>query len=81
MKPALSYALLAVALALFAATAEATVGLTEVAGKDGDGTVTVYYPSSSDAQTVKHGPFTFQLARDGAPRRGNRPLPACLSDW
>ena len=63
--------LLAVALALFAAMAEAAVGLTEIAGQDGDGIVTVYYPSSSVAQTVKHGPFNFQLARDGAPRRSN----------
>ncbi len=62
---------LAAALALFAATAEAAVGLTEIAGKDGDGIVTVYYPSSSGAQTVKHGPFNFQLAWHGAPRRGN----------
>ena len=62
---------LAVTLALFATTAEAAVGLTEIAGKEGDGIVTVYYPSSSEAQTVKHGLFTFQLARDGAPRRGN----------
>jgi predicted dienelactone hydrolase len=64
-------ALIAAVLALFAATAEAAVGLTEIAGKEGDGTVTVYYPSSSDAQTVKHGLFTFQLARNGTPRRGN----------
>jgi predicted dienelactone hydrolase len=63
--------LLAATLALFAATAEAAVGLTEIAGKEGDGVVTVYYPSSGDAQTVKHGPFNFQLARHGAPRRGN----------
>ena len=30
--------------ALLASTAEASVGLTEIAGKDGDGIVTVYYP-------------------------------------
>jgi predicted dienelactone hydrolase len=68
----MAHLLLAAALALFAATAEAAVGLTEIAGKEGDGIVTVYYPSSSDAQTVKHGPFNnFQLAWHGAPRRGN----------
>jgi predicted dienelactone hydrolase len=63
--------LLATALAVFAATAEAAVGLTEIAGKEGDGVVTVYYPSGSDAQTVQRGRFTFHLAVEGAPRRGN----------
>jgi predicted dienelactone hydrolase len=67
----MAHFLLAAALALFAATAEAAVGLTEIAGKEGDGIVTVYYPSSSEAQTVKHGLFNFQLARQGAARRGN----------
>ena len=57
--------------ALLASTAEATVGLTEIAGKDGDGIVTVYYPSRHEAQTLKRGPFTFQLAWQGAPLRGN----------
>ena len=51
-------------------TAEAAVGLTEIAGKDGDGIVTVYYPSSHEAQTLKRGPFTFQLAWQGAAVRG-----------
>ena len=37
------------------------MGLTEIPGREGDGAVTVYYPSSSDAQTIKQGPFTFQL--------------------
>ena len=63
--------LLAAALVLFAATADAAVGLTEIADKDGDGIVTVYYPSRSDPQTVKQGVFNSQLARDGLPRRGN----------
>jgi len=62
---------LAAALALFAATAEAAVGVTAIPGKEDDGIVTVYYPSMSEVQTVKQGPFAFQLARDGAPTRGN----------
>jgi predicted dienelactone hydrolase len=33
--------------------------------------VTVYYPTGAEAQTVKQGPFTLQVARDAAPRRGN----------
>jgi predicted dienelactone hydrolase len=62
---------LAAALTLVAATAEAAVGVTAIQRHQDDGKVTVYFPSSSAAQTVKQGPFTFQLARDGAPRRGN----------
>ena len=63
--------LLAAAFTLCAATANATVGLTEIAGKDGDGVVTVYYPSSSQAHALKRGPFTLQLAEHGVPVRGN----------
>lgn len=59
------------ALVLFAATAEPAVGLTEIAGKDGDGVVTVFYPSSGEAQHLKRGPFTLSLAWQGPPRRGN----------
>ena len=62
---------LAAALAMVTATAEAAVGLTEIAGKADDGIVTVYYPSGSEAQTVKRGRFIFQLALEGAPLRGN----------
>src|SRR5262245_27903340 len=65
------FLLAVVALALFATTAQAAVGLTEIAGAEGDGIVTIYYPSDGEAQPVKHGPFNFQLARDGVPRRGN----------
>jgi predicted dienelactone hydrolase len=53
------------------ATAEAVVGLTEIAGREGDGPVTVYYPSSGEAQALKRGPFTFQMAWQGVPARGN----------
>jgi predicted dienelactone hydrolase len=63
--------LVAILVACLASTAEAAVGLTEIAGRDGDGPVTVYYPSRQDAQTVRRGPFTFQLAWQGAPARGN----------
>jgi predicted dienelactone hydrolase len=40
-------------------------------GQGGDGPVTVYYPSSGEAQTLKRGPFTFQMAWQGVPARGN----------
>jgi predicted dienelactone hydrolase len=64
---------LAVALALAAAvsSAEASVGLIEIPGKDGNGAVTVFYASTDDAAPVKRGPFTFRLAWQGAPVRGN----------
>lgn len=63
--------LLAFAVITWAATVEAAVGVTEIPGKDGDGPVTVFYPSSSEAQTLTRGPFTFQMAWQGAPVRGN----------
>jgi len=61
--------LLAAALALPAAT-RAAVGVTEIAAKDG-GPVTLFYPSSSEAQPLKRGPFTLNFASQGAPLRGN----------
>ena len=63
--------LLVAALALLAASAHASTGLTELVGKEGDGPVTVFYPSTSAAQTVVRGPFTFKLAAQGTPARGN----------
>jgi predicted dienelactone hydrolase len=62
---------LCAALAFFALAAQASTGITEVPGVDGDGPVTVFYPSSSAAQPLKRGRFTFELARDGAPVKGN----------
>jgi len=62
--------LLAAALALPAA-APAAVGVTEIAGKDGSSPVTVFYPSSAEAQPLQRGPFTLQFAEQGAPVRGN----------
>ncbi len=62
--------LLAAALAVLAAPA-AAVGVTEIAGKDGNGPVTVYYPSTSEAKALRRGPFTLHVAWQGAPARGN----------
>ena len=45
--------------------------MTEIPGKDGDGVVTVYYPSTADAQPLKRGPFTLPLAWQGPAQRGN----------
>ena len=61
----------AAAFSLAAGAAEASVGLTQIAARDGLGVVTVYYPSTSETQTIKRGPFTFQMAADGTPSRGN----------
>ncbi len=73
MHSRISYArfLLAAALALLSAVAQASVGLTELAGKDGDGPVTIFYPSNSESQPVVRGPFTVQAALQGVPMGGN----------
>jgi predicted dienelactone hydrolase len=62
--------LLAAALALPVA-AQAAVGVTEIAGKDGSSPVTIFYPSSGEAQPLKRGPFTLDFAAQSAPVRGN----------
>ncbi|MDB5945967.1 MAG: hypothetical protein JWQ33_993 [Ramlibacter sp.] len=58
-------------LAVAAAWAQAGVGLTEVPGVQGDGPVTVFYPSGAVDQTVERGPFKLQAAANAAPARGN----------
>src|SRR2546422_225115 len=62
--------LFAAALALPAA-AQAAVAVSEIAGKDGSGPVTIFYSSESEAQPLKRGPFTLNFASQGAPLRGN----------
>src|SRR5882724_8439684 len=62
--------LLAAALALPAA-AQASVGVSEIAARDGSGPVTIFYSSSSEAQPLKRGPFTLNFASQGAPLRCN----------
>lgn len=58
-------------LALAAVAAQAGVGVTELAGLQGDGPVTVFYPTAAADQPVKRGPFTMQLVPRGEPARGN----------
>ena len=58
-------------MALLAATARAATGLAELPGSNGDGPVTVFYPSSAQARPVQQGPFTLNLAANGLPMRGN----------
>lgn len=70
MNPLLRFTLLA-AGALMGLAAQAAVGLDELPGSEGDGPVTVFYPSSSPAQAVQRGRLTLQVAAQGAPERGN----------
>jgi predicted dienelactone hydrolase len=63
--------LLACTLAVAAAWAQAGVGLVELPGLQGDGPVTVFYPTTAADQALKRGPFTVHVARQAAPERGN----------
>ncbi len=71
MARALGRAGVALGLAGLALAAHADMGLGEVAPVGGDGPVTVFYPSDAPALTTVRGPFTLQVAPQGAPRRGN----------
>ena len=51
--------------------ANAGVGLTVLAGLDGDAAVTVFHPTASADQDVTRGPFSLRLAPDAPPERGN----------
>jgi predicted dienelactone hydrolase len=54
--------------------AQAGVGLTELPGPNGDGPVTLFYPSSGADSPVHRGPFTLNLEWQGQPVPGNRRL-------
>src|SRR5438445_4919723 len=56
--------LFAAALALPAA-AQAAVAVSEIAGKDGSGPVTIFYSSSSEAQPLKRRPLHSQFRLAG----------------
>ncbi|MDR6889530.1 MULTISPECIES: alpha/beta hydrolase family protein [Variovorax] len=58
-------------LALLAGLAHGAVGLSEIPGTEGDGPVTVFYPSSGETRPVRHGRFTLDVAAQGNPVRGN----------
>ena len=53
------------------APAYAGMGLAVLPGLQGDGPVTVFYPTPDADQPVQRGPFTVQLAPQAAPARGN----------
>jgi predicted dienelactone hydrolase len=67
----LALALLWPLLFLLCAAARAATGLTELPGLQGDGPVTVFYPTAAAEQPLKRGPFTIQAAQNGTPERGN----------
>ena len=58
-------------LALVSWTAQAAVGVLELAPRGEDGPVTVFYPTAAAAAPVQRGPFQLQLAVQGTPARGN----------
>ena len=59
-------------LAVLTATASrAGTGVSELPGLQGDGPVTVFYPSATADAPVQRGPFTLQLAEGGVAQRGN----------
>ncbi len=68
--------LLAAGLLALAAAGDshAGTGLAELPGPQGDGPVTVFYPSSGADQAVQRGPFSLQLAPGGQAAEGNRRL-------
>lgn len=61
----------AIAAAFTVTASHAGTGLAELPGLQGDGPVTVFYPSSAADEAVRRGPFTLQLAPHGEPVRGN----------
>ena len=67
----LATTLLALAAAAASPASQAGTGLTTLSGLQGDGPVTVFYPSSAADEPVQRGPFALQLAPQGAPVRGN----------
>jgi predicted dienelactone hydrolase len=68
--------LLAGLLAACATAVQAGMGVLQLPPAQGDGPVTVFYPSSAADQPVQRGPFHLRLAVDGAPVRGNGRLVA-----
>lgn len=63
--------LLTCLFALAAACARAGVGFAEIPGMQGDGPMTLYYPTDAEDQPQRYGPYTLKLAPQAAPVRGN----------
>ncbi len=61
----------AVAAGALTTAAHAAVGLSEIPATAQDGTITLYYPTDSQAGPARRGPFTLNMAEQGVPVRGN----------
>lgn len=61
-------------LGLGLCSTQAATGLATIDSTSGAASVTIFYPSSSTAQTVNRGPFILQLAPNGTPMQGNQRL-------
>jgi predicted dienelactone hydrolase len=53
------------------AAAQAAMGTMDLPGLEGDGPVTVFYPTGDAEKELVRGPFKLQVAQQGAPRKGN----------
>ena len=63
-------------LLLAVCVARAGTGVDEIKGLEGDGPVTVFYPTAAEDKPIQRGPFKFNLAERGKPVRGNGRLVA-----
>lgn len=63
--------LLAACALAVALGAQAGMGITQVPGRDADEPVTVFYPTEAKEERFTRGPFSFRLAADAVPVRGN----------
>lgn len=70
MNTRLSLALASIAL-VTTASAHAAMGFTELPGLQGDGPVTVFYPTAAAEAPMQRGPFTLSVAQQAEPQRGN----------
>jgi predicted dienelactone hydrolase len=59
------------ALSSALASAQAAVGVSEIAATAQDGPVTVFYPTAASTQTIQRGPFSLNLMPQAEPVRGN----------
>jgi predicted dienelactone hydrolase len=64
-------ALVAVLVACAASFASAGTGVDVVPGPEGDGPITVFYPTAAPDKPLERGPFKLDLAPQAKPERGN----------
>ena len=74
MAPVLKSTIAFLAAALLGHTAQAGLGLAELAAGATSGPVTVFYPSEAAEARVDRGPFVFDAASEAPPSPGNRRL-------